>query len=81
MKFSVEITKWVEVEIDDNWKSEEWLKSFSGVIYDVDTPEEIVEHILHNYLNGNLEVECVGTIGKDIAIKGCGVDFDIEEAE
>lgn len=81
MKFSVEITKWVEVEIDDNWKSEGWLKSFSEVIYDVDTPEEIVEHILHNHLNENLEVECVGVIGKDIVIKDCGVDFDIEEIE
>lgn len=79
MKYTVEIRKWVEVEINDNWKKEDWLKAFSEVIFSVDSPEEIVEHILHNHLQGFDEVECVGTIGKDIRITDCGVDYDIEE--
>jgi hypothetical protein len=79
MKFTVEIRKWVEVEIDDNWNKEDWLTSFSEVMFPVDSPEEIVEHVLHNHLNGFDEVECVGKIGEDIKIKDCGIDFDIEE--
>lgn len=79
MKFTVEIRKWVEVEIEDNWNKEDWLASFSEVMFPADSPEEIVEHVLHNHLNGFDEVECVGKIGEDIKIKDCGIDFDIEE--
>jgi len=79
MKFTVEIRKWVEVEIDDNWNKEDWLASFSEVMFPTDSPEDIVEHVLHNHINGFDEVECVGKIGEDIKIKDCGIDFDIEE--
>lgn len=79
MKYQVEIRKWVEVEIDDKWSTDEWLEAFLEVIFSVDSPEEVVEHVLHNHLQGFEEVECVGKVGKDIHITDCGIDYDIEE--
>ncbi len=59
-KYTFNVTQTVEVEIDESKFTEEYLESFSEVMWQVDDVSEVVEHIARNKaLYGEYDVEFV----------------------
>ena len=63
-KFKVEVTHYVEVELDDEKLDDEFNKNFSRYFFEVETLEEHAKHLA--------QMEARGLIGFDNFVEGYG---------
>lgn len=77
-KFNVEVTRSVEIEVDDEIIDQEFMDDFKEHFFDLETIEEHVEHIAEVYVRGTFQYSPLprGMVGMKPFIEGYGLLYE-----